>query len=475
MTTDMNEDMSGGGVAGADTSGRTGRGGDMAADLRGVRVIAVEQAVAAPLCTRHLADLGAEVIKIERPGGGDFARGYDEAVHGLASHFVWLNRGKRSVVLDLKAEPGRKVLRRLLRDADVLVSNLAPGALERIVPDEELARLNPRLVRCYLSGYGATGPYATRKAYDALVQGEAGTITATGTPETPAKPGVSLADLAGGTYALTAVTAALYARERTGLGKRIDVALFDVLLEWMSPLLLAELHAGSAPPPAGLRHASIAPYGPYTTAEGQDVLIAVQNEGQWRRLCRTVLDEPGLLDDPAFASNTSRVRHRERTERAVQARLSGLSTAEVTERLERADVPYARLNQIGEVLDHPQAAATGRWSEATLPDGRAVRVVTSPLHREPEAPGGRRVPALGEHTADVLRELGLSQAEMDAPLTPPASAPLSGTSPSDASPSGTPASGTPASGTATSGTATSGTPTSGTSAPGTSAPAAPAL
>ncbi|MFJ5685775.1 CoA transferase [Streptomyces sp. NPDC093099] len=456
MNEDMSGDMSGGGVAGADTSGRTGMGGDMAADLRGVRVIAVEQAVAAPLCTRHLADLGAEVIKIERPGGGDFARGYDEAVHGLASHFVWLNRGKRSVVLDLKAEPGREVLRRLLRDADVLVSNLAPGALERIVPDEELARLNPRLVRCYLSGYGATGPYATRKAYDALVQGEAGTITATGTPETPAKPGVSLADLAGGTYALTAVTAALYARERTGLGKRIDVALFDVLLEWMSPLLLAELHAGSAPPPAGLRHASIAPYGPYTTAEGQDVLIAVQNEGQWRRLCRTVLDEPGLLDDPAFASNTSRVRHRERTERAVQARLSGLSTTEVTERLERADVPYARLNQIGEVLDHPQAAATGRWSEATLPDGRAVRVVTSPLHRAPEAPGGRRVPALGEHTADVLGELGLSQAEMDALLTPPASAP--------------PSSGTPAPGTATSGTPTSDAPISGPSAPGTSAP-----
>ncbi|WP_405985758.1 CaiB/BaiF CoA transferase family protein [Streptomyces sp. NBC_00872] len=457
----MDGNLSGGGSGDADTGGGGGMdgvmNGDGTADLRGVRVIAVEQAVAAPLCTRHLADLGAEVIKIERPGGGDFARGYDEAVHGLASHFVWLNRGKRSVVLDLKAEPGREALRRLLRDADVLVCNLAPGALERIVPDEELARLNPRLVRCYLSGYGPSGPYATRKAYDALVQGEAGTITATGTPETPAKPGVSLADLAGGTYALTAVTAALYARERTGLGRRIDVALFDVLLEWMSPLLLAELHAGSAPPPAGLRHASIAPYGPYTTAEGQDVLIAVQNEGQWRRLCRMVLDEPGLLEDPAFASNTTRVRHRERTERAVQARLSRLSTAEVTGRLERADVPYARLNQIGEVLEHPQAAATGRWSEATLPDGQAVRVVTSPLHREPEPPGGRRVPALGEHTAEVLRELGLSQAEMDTLLTPPA--PPSGTSPSGTSPSGTSPSGTSASG-----TPTSGTPTSGTSA-----------
>ncbi|MFJ2645186.1 CaiB/BaiF CoA transferase family protein [Streptomyces sp. NPDC087420] len=384
----------------------------MTGDLRGIRVIAVEQAVAAPLCSRHLADLGAEVIKIERPGGGDFARGYDESVHGQSTHFVWLNRGKRSVVLDLKSEPGRDALRRLLAGADVLVCNLAPGALNRIITDEALAELNPRLVRCYLSGYGPSGPYADRKAYDALVQGEAGTISATGTPETPAKPGVSLADLAGGTYALSAVTAALYARERTGVGRRIDVALFDVLLEWMSPLLLAELHSGSAPPPAGMRHASIAPYGPYTTADGQDVLIAVQNEGQWQRLCRTVLDHTELLDDPAFGSNSARVRHRERTERAVQARLITLSTAEVTARLEAADVPYARLNQIADVLAHPQAEATGRWSEATLPDGRAVRVVTSPLHRVPEPPGGRRVPALGEHTGEVLRELGLPETDV---------------------------------------------------------------
>ncbi|MEU0526437.1 CaiB/BaiF CoA transferase family protein [Streptomyces niveus] len=384
----------------------------MSGDLRGIRVIAVEQAVAAPLCTRHLADLGAEVVKIERPGGGDFARGYDESVHGLASHFVWLNRGKRSVVLDLKTEPGRRALRQLLAGADVLVCNLAPGALNRIITDEALAELNPRLVRCYLSGYGPSGPYADRKAYDALVQGEAGTISATGTPENPAKPGVSLADLAGGSYALSAVTSALYARTRTGLGRRIDIALFDVLLEWMSPLLLAELHSGTAPAPAGLRHASIAPYGPYTTADGQDVLIAVQNEGQWQRLCRTVLDDAALLDDPDFSSNTARVRHRERTERAVQARLIALSTAEVTARLEAADVPHARLNQIADVLAHPQAQATGRWSEATLPDGRAVRVVTSPLHRAPEPPGGRRVPALGEHTAEVLAELGLSEADM---------------------------------------------------------------
>ncbi|MFD0743083.1 CaiB/BaiF CoA transferase family protein [Phytohabitans flavus] len=351
---------------------------------------------------------------------GDFARGYDEAVHGEATHFVWLNRGKRSVVLDLKDEAGRQALRGLLAQADVLVCNLAPGAMERIVPDAELSALNPRLIRCYLSGYGDTGPYADRKAYDALVQGEAGTISATGTPEAPAKPGVSLADLAGGTYALAAILAALYAREQTGVGKRLDIALFDVLLEWMSPLLLAELHGGSAPPPAGLRHASIAPYGPYRTADGQDVLIAVQNEGQWQRLCRVVLDDPALLDDPAFASNTARVSHRELTERTVQERLGVLSTEEVIARLAKADVPYARLNQIGEVLRHPQAQATGRWSEATLPSGRSVRVVTSPLHRVPEPPGGRRVPALGEHTGEVLEELTRAAGLIENPAALPA-------------------------------------------------------
>jgi crotonobetainyl-CoA:carnitine CoA-transferase CaiB-like acyl-CoA transferase len=381
-------------------------------DLQGLRVVAVEQAVAAPLCSRHLADLGAEVIKVERPGDGDFARQYDESVLGFSSHFVWLNRGKRSVVLDLKTVEGRSALRVLLRDADVLVCNLAPGAFERIIPDEALVQDNPRLIRCYLSGYGPSGPYVSRKAYDLLVQGEAGTIAATGTPETPAKPGVSLADLAGGTYALAAINAALYARERSGQGRRIDIALFDVLLEWMSPLLVAQHHSGAAPEPAGLRHASISPYGPYDTGDGQQILIAVQNEGQWRRLCTGVLNEPALLTDPDFASNSARVRHRARTEHAVQTRLSMLTGSEARDRLERADVPYARLNQVVDVLAHPQAAATGRWSPATLPDGRRATVVTSPFQPQAAAGGGAVVPRLGEHTVAVLREAGLAEDEI---------------------------------------------------------------
>lgn len=381
-------------------------------DLQGVRVVAVEQAVAAPLCSRHLADLGADVIKVERPVEGDFARQYDQSVLGFSSHFVWLNRGKRSIVLDLKDTNGRDALRALLRDADVLVCNLAPGAFERIIPDEMLEREIPRLIRCYLSGYGPTGPYVSRKAYDLLVQGEAGTIAATGTPETPAKPGVSLADLAGGTYALAAINAALYARERSGQGRRIDISLFDVLLEWMSPLLLAQHHSGSAPQPAGLSHASISPYGPYDTADGVQVLLAVQNEGQWRRLCEGVLEEPALLADPAFASNSARVRHRARTEQAVQERLAKLTGSEARIRLEAADVPYARLNQVADVLDHPQAAATGRWSPATLPDGRRATVVTSPFQADAATGGGASVPRLGQHTVAVLHEAGLAEDEI---------------------------------------------------------------
>ncbi len=375
------------------------------ASLAGVRVLAVEQAVAAPLCTRHLADLGADVIKIERPGAGDFARDYDNFVLGYSSHFVWLNRGKRSVALDLKSDSGRQALRALLATADVLVSNLAPGAFERILTDDEVASINPRLVRCFLSGYGPTGPYAQRKAYDLLVQGEAGTIAATGTRAQPAKPGVSLADLAGGTYALAAITAALFERERSGVGQRIDIALFDVLLEWMSPLLLAQHHNGTAPEPAGLRHASIAPYGPYVSQDGDWVLIAVQNEGQWRRLCAGVLADTFLGVDPETASNAGRLRHRARVEQAVGQAAATLGTERLVALLESADVPHARLNQLPAVLDHPQAAARHRWSQTRLPDGRSAMVVTSPFDAAGSSGTDRAVPALGEHTAEVLGEL----------------------------------------------------------------------
>ena len=376
----------------------------MRSDLAGIRVVAVEQAVAAPLCSRHLADLGADVVKIERPGTGDFARAYDGAVHGWSSHFVWLNHGKRSVALDLKTAEGKDRLRTLLAAADVLVSNLAPGAFERILSDDELEAANPRLVRCHLSGYGTSGPFADRKAYDALVQGEAGVIRATGTEDRPAKPGVSLADVGGGVYALASILAALYERERTGRGKRVDVALFDVLLEWMSPLLLAERYAGGAPVPAGLGHASIAPYGPYTTADGSQVLIAVQNDGQWQRFSRQVLEDPVLADLPHLATNESRVRHRAELEAVVADRVMRLTERVFVQRLVDADVPFGALNTAADVVAHPQAAATGRWSRALLPDGEPVTVTTSPLVAA-AGDSSRRVPVLGEDTEDVTADL----------------------------------------------------------------------
>ncbi|WP_022887309.1 CaiB/BaiF CoA transferase family protein [Glaciibacter superstes] len=372
--------------------------------LEGIRVIAIEQAVAAPLCTRHLADLGADVIKIERPGGGDFARDYDDFVAGESSHFVWLNRGKRSVVLDLKSPDGVAALRALLETADVLVSNLAPGALERILPDEELDGFE-RLIRCHISGYGVTGPYADRKAYDLLIQGEAGVIAATGTPEQNARPGVSLADLAGGTYALAAINAALVERQRSGTGRRIDIAMFDVLLEWMSPLLLATKYNGETPTPAGRGHASITPYGPYATADGDEIQIAVQNDGQWRRLCETVIRRSDLAESSLLATNTGRLRERSGVEAAVANAIGQIGTAEVIERLRAADVPYGALNTVADVIEHPQALSRHRWESIRTQSGSHVSVVTPPFIADPSVMPERCVPALGQHTQAVLAEL----------------------------------------------------------------------
>jgi itaconate CoA-transferase len=372
--------------------------------LAGIRVIAIEQAVAGPLCTRHLVDLGAEVIKVERPGRGDFARHYDSLLHGLSTHYVWLNRGKRSVVLDLKSPDGRERLRTLLADADVLVSNLAVGAIERLVDLTEVRSGNPGLISCAISGYGPDGPYARRKAFDLLIVGEAGITANTGTTDQPAKPGVSLADLAGGSYAFGAVCAALRERERTGVGRHIEISLFDVVCEWMMPLLLAE-QAGVTIPPAGMRHASITPYGPYTCADGLIINLAVQNDSQWQRLCRQALNDPDLADDPRFATNPLRLQHRVDCESRVQAHISRLDRATLEQALNAADVPWGRLNSTAEVLDHPQLAATDRWTHAVLPGGEAVRVLTDPFRfagRPRRAPTA--VAALGADTDQVLAE-----------------------------------------------------------------------
>jgi itaconate CoA-transferase len=389
---------------------------DPAGPLAGLRVVAVEQAVAGPLCSRHLADLGADVVKVERPGSGDFARRYDTLAHGEATHFVWLNRGKRSVALDLKAPDGRAALRALLGTADVLVSNLGTGALERIVDLDEVRQANPGLVSCAISGYGPDGPYARKKAFDLLVVGEAGVTLSTGTPDSPAKPGVSMADLAGGVYAMAAITAALLERTRTGTGRHVDVSLFDVMAEWMTPLLMAEELSGASVPPAGMHHATITPYGPYRSADGAQVNIAVQNDAQWQRLCRLVLHDDALADDPAYATNEGRLQRRTACEAAVAAGIGALGLAALERALDDADVPWGRLRTAGEVLTHPQLEQTGRWTSARLPSGASVRVVADPFrYRDRAVPSGRQVPAVGAHTAEVLAELDGSPRAASAP------------------------------------------------------------
>jgi itaconate CoA-transferase len=369
--------------------------------LKGIRVIAVEHAVAAPLCSRHLSEMGAEVIKIERPGSGDFARHYDTFVHGEASHFAWLNRGKKSVTLDLKSDAGKADLLELLRGADVLISNLAPGAFERILPDAELDQL-PHLIRCHLSGYGPDGPYADRKAYDLLVQGEAGVIASTGTEDQKARPGISVGDLAGGVYALAAINAALIERSRTGRGQRIDISLFDALTEWMSPLLLANKYTGVTPAPAGRGHASITPYGPYRASDGGEIQIAVQNDGQWIRLCRDVLDRSDLAESAAYANNSGRLADRERVEAEVAESFARFDCETLLERLEAADVPYGMMQDVPEVVAHPQLAERGRWVEATTQANNAFEALLPPFLNRSHNLGVRKVPTLGAHNDEVL-------------------------------------------------------------------------
>jgi itaconate CoA-transferase len=374
--------------------------------LDGLRVIAVEQAVAAPLCTRHLAEMGADVVKVERTVVGDFARRYDGYVMGESSHFVWLNRGKRSLALDISVPAGRGIMLDLLKTADVLVSNLAPGAIERVIDPDDLAALNPRLVHCLINGYGSSGPYRERRAFDALVQGEAGVTVSTGTADEPAKPGVSLADLAAGSYALSAILAALLARTTSGRGSRFEVTMFDAVTEWMSPLLLAAKYGGGAPPPAGTHHASIVPYGAFDAADGVQVNIAVQNERQWQVLCTEVIGRPDLLEEPRFASNAGRLEYRDEVVAAVAKGVVEYPSAVLAERLELAGLPWGLLNTPEAVINHPQLVERGRWQDVTLPAGDTAQVLASPLADLLQNHGGERVPGLGENTREVLDELG---------------------------------------------------------------------
>jgi itaconate CoA-transferase len=375
--------------------------------LHGILVVSLEQAVAAPFATRQLADLGARVIKVERPGTGDFARGYDRTVHGQASYFVWLNRGKESLELDLKGEHGERVLAALLARADVFVQNLAPGAADRLRLGAQTLRARyPRLICCSVSGYGPAGPYEHKKAYDLLVQCEAGLLSVTGTPETPAKAGISVADIAAGMYAFSGVLAALYERERTGAGTSLDVAMLDALGEWMSQPYLYSVYGGAELERTGARHASISPYGPYQVADGQ-VFLGLQNDREWAVLCRDILGRPDLIDDPRFATNPSRVRHDDDLTPIIEEALRGLTAAEVEARLDQAGIANARLRTPAEFAAHPQLAARDRWRDVDTPGGR-VRALLPPVTTPGREAAMGPVPALGQHTDAILTELGLN-------------------------------------------------------------------
>lgn len=372
--------------------------------LSGIRVVALEHAVAAPLCSRHLGDLGADVVKVERPGG-DFARRYNSVVRGQSAHFVWLNRGKRSIVLDLKAESDRAVLEALLERADVLLHNLGPGAVERLgFGWERIHARWPRLISCAISGYGADGPYRDRKAYDLLLQGESGVMSVTGTEHEAAQVGIPVADIGGAMYALAAILAALYERERTGEGRLIETAMFDCLAEWMVMPAYHLMYGGRAPARAGMRHSTIVPYGPFRAADGTWVNVAVQNEGQWERLCAVVLRRPELANDPRFAVNELRLRHRVELELLVEEILGKLSAAALVERLEAADVPYGAVNSVAKLIEHSQLIARDRWAEVETPSG-AVRALAHPMNLDGMPQRFGAVPALDEHGVEIRQEI----------------------------------------------------------------------
>jgi len=375
--------------------------------LAGITVVALEQAVAGPLATRHLADLGARVIKLERPGEGDFARDYDHAVNGLATHFVWLNRGKESFAVDLKTARGLRIARALIDRADVFLHNTAPGVVERLGLDADTLRAaHPGLVVVNLSGYGRGGPLERRKAYDMLIQAESGMVSVTGTPETATKTGVPNADIAAGLYSAMSVLAALVRRGVSGEGAVVDVSMFDSAVEWMGHPLYMQLYSGRSVPRMGLSHAAIAPYDAYPTADGQ-VLIGVQNDRGWRALVRDVLDLAEYADDPRFATNVARVAHRAECDALVAGRTRRWATADLDARLAAVGVAAAQVNTTAELIEHPQLRERDRWRTVATEAGPVRGVLPPMTFRDIELPMGP-VPALGEHTQAILGELGLA-------------------------------------------------------------------
>jgi len=374
--------------------------------LAGILVVALEQAVAAPFATRHLADLGARVIKIERPEVGDFARHYDRSVRGMSSHFVWLNRSKESLALDLKQPQNIAVIEQLLAKADILIQNLAPGAFERLGLDQiELRQHFPRLIICNISGYGVNGPYRDKKAYDLLVQAESGVLSITGTEESPAKTGISIVDIAAGMYAYSSILTALYRRQLTGVGATIEVSMLEAIAEWMGYPAYYTSYSGKSPERSGARHATIAPYGPFTTQDEKTLLIGIQNEREWVAFCEQVLHEPTLALDARFCTNSLRVEHHVALEALIQEKFASMTLQQAIAFLEQAQIAYGQLRSMQEFLEHPQLAA--RQSSVDSPVGPLWALIPPALPDGTE-PVFNAIPTVGQHTEAILRELGLA-------------------------------------------------------------------
>ena len=382
--------------------------------LDGITVVSLEHAIAAPFCTRQLADLGARVIKVERPGSGDFARGYDERVNGLSSHFVWTNRSKESLTLDLKQPGADQVLERLLAETDVLVQNLAPGAAGRMgLSFDALHERFPQLIVCDISGYGEGGPYEQKKAYDLLIQSEGGFLSVTGGPgeDEMAKAGCSIADIAAGMYAYTGILSALLLRQQTGVGSRIDVSMLESLVEWMNfPMYYA--YQGATPPPrAGAAHATIYPYGPFPTGDGGTVMLGLQNEREWLSFCEKVLQQPALASDERFSANSRRSENRAELRAIIVEAFGKLSADEVIARLDAAPIANAHVNDMAGVWAHPQLKARERWREVGSPAG-SIPALLPPGRNNAFEPRMDAVPGLGQHTDTLLTQLGYAAADI---------------------------------------------------------------
>ena len=377
--------------------------------LEGMRIVALEHAVAAPLCSRHLADLGADVIKVERPGQGDFARDYDNYVNGICSHFIWLNRGKRSITLDVKQPAGREVLTKLIAGADVLLQNLAPGAAARLgFAYEALKTAHPKLVVCDISGYGESGPMVRKKAYDLLIQAESGLISVTGSPEEPSRVGISIADIATGMYALTGIMGALLRRARTGEGANVKVAMIDALGEWMTYPMLRHAYAGSPPPRSPTRHPAIAPYGSHRTKDGS-IIFGLQNEREWVTFCTNVLKQPDVATDPLFGTQHARRENRDALTALIEDFFSTMTSAEVAVLLEQHGIANGRLNDPLAAWNHEQFAARDKWREIMTENG-PVRALLPPFQFDGFEAVMGDVPSVGQHTEQILAELGYGEA-----------------------------------------------------------------